>query len=164
MARSVAPDPARLKDLVLEIMDENRTLTIATLRSDGWPQATVVGFVHDGLTLYFAVSAASQKLENIRRDPRASIAIGHPERGGAIRGLSIAARAAEVGDWHEIDRLNGLIRDRYPEAAVFAPRDSHAAVVRVDPWLISVIDEASGLRQPVLMEVSAGAELTPAGG
>jgi general stress protein 26 len=163
MARSVASDPARLKELVLQIMDENRTLTIATLRSDGWPQATVVGFVHDDLTLYVAVAADSQKLDNLRRDPRVSVAIGHPERGG-IRGLSIAARAAEVADWREIDRLNGLIRDRYPEAVVFAPRDSHAAVVRIDPWLISVIDETSGLRQPILMEVSAGAQLTPAGG
>jgi len=164
MARSDASDPAKLKDLVLRILDENRTLSIATLRADGWPQATVVGFVRDGLTLYLAVSGDSQKLENIRRDPRASIALGHPAPGKAVRGLSMAVRAAEVEDWHEIDRLNGLIRDRYPEAVVFSPRDSRAAVIRAEPWLISIVDEAEGLHQPVLTEVSAHADLRPVSG
>jgi hypothetical protein len=165
MRSSALSDPAALKDHVLRIMDENRTMTIATLRPDGWPQATVVGFVHDDLALYFAVSRKSQKIENIRRDPRTSIAMGHPiDPGSSVRGLSIAARAAEVTDWREIDRLNGLIRARYPEVAVFAPRDANAAVVRALPLFVSLVDDAGGFRQPVLLQVSEHSELSPVEG
>lgn len=94
-------------------------MAIATIRPDGWPQTTMVGFVHDDLTLYFAVSRQSQKLANLERDPRASIAIGHPHPGDtAIRGLSMAVRATKVEEPYEIERLNGLIHDRYPGAVV----------------------------------------------
>ena len=45
-----------LKTKVLELLDGHRLMTVATLRDDGWPQATLVGYVHDDLTLYFAVA------------------------------------------------------------------------------------------------------------
>lgn len=154
--------PAKLKERVLAILDENHTMAIATGRADGWPQATIVGFVHDGLAIYFAVSQGSQKLANIRRDPRTSIAVGHPpDRKQAIRGLSMAARAIEVTDLREIDRLNNLIRSRYPEVEVFAPRDAASAIVRATPTLISLLDDAGGLAQPLLLQVSASGELSP---
>ena len=38
---------------VLTLLDQHRIMTIATLRPDGWPQATTVGYVNDGLTLDF---------------------------------------------------------------------------------------------------------------
>jgi nitroimidazol reductase NimA-like FMN-containing flavoprotein (pyridoxamine 5'-phosphate oxidase superfamily) len=38
---------------ILTLLDQHRIMTIATLRADGWPQATTVGYVNDGLTLYF---------------------------------------------------------------------------------------------------------------
>jgi hypothetical protein len=39
-----------VKRRILSLLDEH---TLATLRPDGWPQATTVGYVNDGLTLYF---------------------------------------------------------------------------------------------------------------
>ena len=38
---------------ILQLLDAHRNMTIATLRPDGWPQATTVGYANDGLTLYF---------------------------------------------------------------------------------------------------------------
>ena len=35
-------------------------MTVATNRPDGWPQATTVGYVNDGLTLYFLCDPESQ--------------------------------------------------------------------------------------------------------
>ena len=154
---------AELKALVLRIMDDNRTMAVATLRADGWPQATTVGYVHDDLAIYFAVASDSQKLANIRRDRRVSIAIGHAAPGDrAVRGLSLAANAREVSDWREVARLNDLIRERYPEIDVFAPRDSNSAVLTAEPVLVSLVDEAEGLKAPVLLTVSKSAELSPA--
>jgi hypothetical protein len=36
-------------------------MTIATLRADGWPQATTVGYVTEGLTLYFLLAWTAKK-------------------------------------------------------------------------------------------------------
>ena len=44
---------ASLRNKILELLDRHRLMTVATNRPDGWPQATTVGYVNDGLTLYF---------------------------------------------------------------------------------------------------------------
>src|SRR6185369_13282656 len=111
-----------LKAKVLELLDAHRIMAVATLRPDGWPQATMVGYIHDDLTLYFAVARTSQKFANIERDHRVSIAIGR-DGPNTISGLSMAARAFEVTDFAEIERLNRLLHQRYPEQTVFAPRE-----------------------------------------
>ena len=113
----------------------------------------MVGFVHDDLMLYFAIARSSQKFANIQRDPRVSIAIGQ-DRAAKIEGLSMAARVAEVSDLDEIARLNRLISRRYPEQAVFAPREASSAVMRATPLVISVIDLTKGPGAPTLVEVA----------
>ncbi len=50
-----------LKSKILELLDQHRLMTMATNRPDGWPQATTVGYVNDGLTIYFLCSPQSQK-------------------------------------------------------------------------------------------------------
>jgi hypothetical protein len=40
------------KRQIIGLLDEHRIMTMATNRSDGWPQATVVGYVNDGLIIY----------------------------------------------------------------------------------------------------------------
>jgi hypothetical protein len=165
MPESATPAAADLKAVVLQVLDENRTMAMATLREDGWPQTTLVGFVHDDLTLYCIVSRQSQKLRNIRRDPRVSIAIGrHAAPGGAVRGLSMAARVEEVTQFHEIERLNALAHARDPKLVIFAPRDSNAAVLRVRPEVVSLVDEARGVVQPVLLDARQRTELSPTSG
>ena len=154
----------KLKAMVMRVLDENRTMAVATVRPDGWPQATIVGFVHEELTLYFVVSRESQKLANLKRDPRVSIALGRAgTRGESIRGLSLAAHVDEVADPDTIQRLNDLVQDRYPQVTVFAPRTSNCAVLRAKPFLISLIDEAEGLAHPVLLKASTPTVLTVEG-
>src|SRR5215467_9362515 len=62
-----------LKSKILELLDQHRLMTIATNRPDGWPQATTVGYVNDGLTIYFLCSPQSQKAANLARDSRVSL-------------------------------------------------------------------------------------------
>jgi len=40
-----------IKRKILGLLDAHRIMTIATLRPDGWPQATTVGYVNEDLTL-----------------------------------------------------------------------------------------------------------------
>ena len=161
-APSAAPIGKDLKALVARILDENRDMAIATMRPDGWPQTTMVGFAHDDLTLFFVVARSSQKFLNLALDPRASIAIGrYAAEARAVRGLSMAVRVEEVVEPDEIRRLNALLWDRYPEIAVFAPRDTNCAVLRAKPQVISIVDDALGLATPAIFAVVAQADLVP---
>jgi nitroimidazol reductase NimA-like FMN-containing flavoprotein (pyridoxamine 5'-phosphate oxidase superfamily) len=45
-------------------LDQHRVLTIATLRPDGWPQATTVVYANEGLTIYFVCDPGSQSYKS----------------------------------------------------------------------------------------------------
>jgi nitroimidazol reductase NimA-like FMN-containing flavoprotein (pyridoxamine 5'-phosphate oxidase superfamily) len=131
---------------VREILDSHRLMALATVRPDGWPQVTLVGYVNEGLRLYFIVSRRSQKLHNILNDERVSIAIGADARDPAdIRGLSMSARISEVTDaarWQEIYEL--LLRRRPEYAGLRKPDPRTAAILRASPEVISVLDYSKG--------------------
>jgi nitroimidazol reductase NimA-like FMN-containing flavoprotein (pyridoxamine 5'-phosphate oxidase superfamily) len=148
--KSSDPQGAEARARIVELLDENRVMSIATLRADGWPQTTLVGFVHDDLTLYFAVARTSQKLANIALDPRVSIALGRQDP-SRLRGLSMAAKAAEVTELREIDHLNTLMQSRYPDQNIFSPREISSAVIRATPSIVSVIDLPRGPGEPYLV-------------
>jgi general stress protein 26 len=155
-------DTEMLGSRVLRILSENRIMAVATLRADGWPQVTMVGYVHDGLVLYFVISRDSQKLANMARDPRVSIAIGHHESDEATpRGLSLAATVSEVTDADAVSRLNALILERYPEQMVFTPSGASIAVMKALPVVISLIDPVGGQGKPLLLRVDRGGALKP---
>ncbi len=42
-----------LKAKILEVLQSQYLLTLATIRPDGYPQATILIYVSDGLTLHF---------------------------------------------------------------------------------------------------------------
>ena len=50
-----------IRKQVVSITDDIDDLTIATVRKDGYPQATTVSYVNDGLTIYFGTTSDSQK-------------------------------------------------------------------------------------------------------
>ena len=54
-----------IRKQVVSIIDDIDDLTIATVRNDGYPQATTVSYVNDGLTIYFGTTSDSQKARNI---------------------------------------------------------------------------------------------------
>ena len=38
---------AEIRTKILTLLDQHRIMTIATLRPDGWPQATTVGYANE---------------------------------------------------------------------------------------------------------------------
>jgi nitroimidazol reductase NimA-like FMN-containing flavoprotein (pyridoxamine 5'-phosphate oxidase superfamily) len=91
---------------ILALLDQHRIMTIATLRPDGWPQATTVGYVNEGLTLYFLCGLDSQKSANLLRDDRVSLTIDHDTpQVMQITGLSMAAHAQPVSDRVEAEKV-----------------------------------------------------------
>ena len=137
-----------IRNQILALLDQHRIMTIATLRPDGWPQATTVGYVNEGLTLYFLCGLDSQKAANLARDDRVSLAIDHdtPDL-MAITGLSMAARAQAVVDRDEASRILGLLPLKYPENITLPipmPTPEDVKIFRVTPTVISVLDYSKG--------------------
>jgi nitroimidazol reductase NimA-like FMN-containing flavoprotein (pyridoxamine 5'-phosphate oxidase superfamily) len=144
-----------LKSKILELLGQHRLMTIATNRPDGWPQATTVGYVNDGLTIYFLCSPQSQKAANFARDSRVSLTIDHDVSDPmAITGLSMAAHAEPVTDTTEIAKAMSLLGTRYPEYTVLPmPKPEEIAVYRVLPKMISVLDYSKGFGHADLVSV-----------
>ncbi len=144
---------------IVDLLNHHRILTLATLRPDGWPQATIIGYANDGLAIYFMIGRDSQKFANIARDPRVSIAIGDDtQEPAAITGLSMSARVAEVAD--EAERTHALARfaGRYREYAAFLQIDrTVTALMRARPEYVSILDYSKGFGHADLVQIDASA-------
>jgi nitroimidazol reductase NimA-like FMN-containing flavoprotein (pyridoxamine 5'-phosphate oxidase superfamily) len=138
-----------IRTRILSLLDEHRIMTLATLRPDGWPQATTVGYVSEDLTLYFLCGLESQKARNLARDNRVSLTIDHDTSNiMEITGLSMAAHAFPVTDRAEAEKVLGLLPLKYPEqTAPFPlemPKPGEVSLFRVVPTVISVLDYSKG--------------------
>ena len=132
---------------ILALLDQHRIMTTATLRPDGWPQATTVGYASEGLALYFLCGRDSQKAANLLRDDRVSLTIDHDTpKVMEITGLSMAARAEPVADPVEAEKALRLLMQKYPKQDIPLPMPTPAdvAIFRVTPVVISVLDYAEG--------------------
>ena len=147
---------------IIRILDGHRLMTIATVRPDGWPQATVVSYVNDGLTLYCFVSRLGQKFANIAREPRVSAAIGAEfSNTSDIKGLSLAAHAALVADKTDYERITSAFIERFPEYADWPrPNPAFAPLVKLTPEVVSIVDYSKGFGHSELVAVS-GRDLQP---
>jgi PPOX class probable F420-dependent enzyme len=132
---------------VRDILEKALDKTVATTRPDGWPQATTVSFVSDGLTLYFGTWTQSQKVANIKRDPRVSVTANAPYTSwDTIRSLSLAGEAALVTAPAEQARIGELMMKRFgAELAKQSNIDmSQTAFVRITPRVFSILDYGKG--------------------
>jgi len=137
------------REKILKLLDQHRIMTVATLRPDGWPQATTVGYASEGLTIYFLCGIDSQKAANLARDDRVSVTIDDdtPEV-MEITGLSMAAHAQAVTDPGEADRALRLLMMKYPPQKtplpLPMPTPSDVRIFRLTPKVISVLDYTKG--------------------
>jgi Pyridoxamine 5'-phosphate oxidase len=136
-----------IRKKILTLLDQHRIMTIATLRPDGWPQATTVGYVNEGLTLYFLCGLNSQKAANLARDNRVSLTIDHDTSDLiAITGLSMAAHTKAVTNPAEADKILRMLPLKYPGVSLPGPMPTaeQVRIFRVTPTVISVLDYSKG--------------------
>lgn len=147
---------AEMKRKILTLLDQHRIMTVATLRPDGWPQATTVGYVNEDLTLYFLCSLESQKARNLAKDDRVSITIDHDTSDlMAITGLSMAAHAQVVDDRNEAEKVLHMLPLKYPDTPPLPmkmPSPDEIRLFRVKPVVISVLDYSMGFGHTDLVQ------------
>ena len=139
-----------LRRKILQLLDQHRIMTLATVRPDGWPQATTVGYANDAMTVYFLCGTTSQKAANLARDHRVSLTINDdPPQVMEITGLSMAADAEPVTDRAEAEKAMRLLWSRYPPQTATAglpemPKPDEVRIFRVTPKVVSVLDYTKG--------------------
>ena len=143
----------------IRILDGKRIMALSTVRPDGWPQTTIVGYSNVGLLIYFIISKSSQKFANLRQDNRVSIAVGEePPNLALAQAVYSSARATEITDPAERDQAWRLITRRHPNLQAYTlPEEAEVAVMRARCEHASVLDYTKGLGHVEELDlVSAG--------
>ena len=124
----------------------HNVMTIATLRRNGYPQATTVTYANDGLDIYFGCDRTAQKITNIKHDSKVSLTIDRDYRNWSqIKGLSMAANAYILADSDEIEHAARLLAKKFAQWAQLSPADKKAVrFVKVVPKIISILDYTKG--------------------
>jgi len=107
-----ARDIVRMSEAEISaFLASTQNLQVATLGADGAPHLTTVWFtVHDGLLL-FETYGKSQKVVNLRRDPRIAVLVEDGKTYGTLRGVSINGRAEIIEDSPRLFDLMRLLVD-----------------------------------------------------
>jgi PPOX class probable F420-dependent enzyme len=92
-------------------------LLLATVREDGAPLAMPMWFLHDAATLTMISEAGTQKVRNLRRDPRVCVVAEAGGGGASIRGVTVLGRAEFLGDGPERRALVERFHAKYSSLA-----------------------------------------------
>lgn len=101
---------------VTAFLRERHNASVATLHADGRPHLVAMWYGLLGEDVAFWTYARSQKVVNLRRDPRASCLV---ESGGTyaeLRGVSLAGTAEVIDDPATVVAVGASIYRRYQEA------------------------------------------------
>jgi len=151
------------KRLILRLLANNDVMSLATVRADGYPQATTVAYANDGLTLYFACDRDCQKIQNLACSSKVSLTINREEKDWArIQGLSMGADAKVARPAERRKALVLLTRKFPPIDSLTEAELAASAIVKVTPKVISLIDYTKGFGHTELIDVGRGQARRPA--
>jgi nitroimidazol reductase NimA-like FMN-containing flavoprotein (pyridoxamine 5'-phosphate oxidase superfamily) len=141
------------------ILDANRIMSISTVRPDGWPQTTMVGYANEGFRIYFMIDRNSQKFANIAHDNRVSIAVGRePAEPRAIKAVYAGCIAHELTDLAERSHAWTLLAQRHPNLTDLAPPNvEDVATMVAQCRYVSSLDYSQGLGHTETLTLEAEA-------
>lgn len=107
-------DQIRLSESEQEaFLAEQRVVICATNGSRGWPHLMPLWYVVRAGELWAWTYAKSQKVRNLKRDPRATLQVEAGETYDELRGVMIEARARLHRDLPTVAELGGELMARY---------------------------------------------------
>ena len=103
---------------VQAFLEEQRTMSIATIGRDGRPHVVAMWYAClDGVPSFWTF-AKSQKVVNLRRDPRVTCMVEAGETYDQLRGVELVARAEIIEDAAEVQRFGVAEFERYQNTKV----------------------------------------------
>ena len=99
-------------------LEEQRTMSIATIGRDGRPHVIAMWYAFlDGVPAFWTF-AKSQKVVNLRRDPRITCMVEAGETYDQLRGVELVARAEIIESPAEVERFGVAEFERYQNMKV----------------------------------------------
>lgn len=149
----------------VKILNAHRIMAISTVRPDGWPQTTVVGYANKGFDITFLVFQGSQKLANIQQDDRISIAVAaEPMDMNELQAVYAGAHAQIITDEAARQQAWRQLMERHSNLAGFQiPSATEAVFMRARCKYVSLLDYTQGIghREQLVIE-EEGAPSNPA--
>lgn len=143
-----------LKRQITEFMNKCHTCTIATASADGQPSASVVFFKNGELDIYFNTGDDSEKVRNIRVNPRVAIAVQGdgpiPSSDREVKGLQYVGTAT-VLPTEDTSGVPMAVVARHN--AFNSAKPGASVIVKVIPSQIHFIDYSKGFRHRDTLEL-----------
>lgn len=131
-------------DEVREFLATSRTMILTTIGPDGVPDPVGMWFLLDGDDIWMRTYAKSQKVANLRRDPRVAVLVEDGDRYAELRGVQISG-SVELDD--DLDRIcdiaAGLLvkYEGLPEQDVPAVREAYRSSAAAKQVAIRLVPE-----------------------
>jgi PPOX class probable F420-dependent enzyme len=101
-------------DEIETFLGSGRDLQVASLNADGTPHLVTMWYAPvDGGRLAFWTYRKSQKVLNLRRDPRLTVLVATGEKYEELKGVSITGNARIVEDPNEVREFGERVYERY---------------------------------------------------
>ena len=94
-------------------LDRGRTVTVASIGRGGFPHLAPMWFVIEDGRVVFRSFSKSQKIVNLRRDPRVTLLLETGERYEALQGVMIKGRARLIDDPEYVLQIYGRLAAKY---------------------------------------------------
>ena len=110
-------DAIRMSDeQIWQLIRQSKNLQVATINKDGSVQLTTLWFaVVDG-AIVFETFTKSQKIVNLKRDPRISVLVEDGTTYDTLRGVSITGRAELIDEPARVERFaEAILTKNNPE-------------------------------------------------
>ena len=101
----------------LALLDDERVAIVTSLGPRGWPHAMPMWFVVRAGEIWIWTYAASQKVRNLERDPRATLLVEAGEGYDQLRGVMVEAEAEIDLDPDAVIALGRELGRRYGDGA-----------------------------------------------
>ncbi len=94
-------------------LDEGRDLQVASINADGTPHLVTMWYLREGDDLLFWTYAKSQKVVNVRRDPRATVLVATGDKYEELKGVSINGSTTVIDDLDEVLAFGEKVYEKY---------------------------------------------------
>lgn len=121
---------------------------IATIGKDGAPHLSTLFYAMHHCSLAFWTYGASQKVVNLRRDPRMTCLVEAGQAYDQLRGATLYGTARIVDDHDEVLRVGGRV------AARMAGRPEESFDPDADPQVRAGLEQAGRKRVAVIMDAT----------
>ena len=112
-------DQIKMSEAEVEaFLEDQRTMSIATIGRDGRPHVIAMWYAFLGGVPSFWTFAKSQKVLNLRRDPRITCMVEAGDTYDQLRGVELVARAEIIEDAAEVERFGVAEFERYQNTKV----------------------------------------------